>query len=78
MDIDDPNDDMEIKEEEEDQDDHWPAWDHAVPNNVANVNGNQIPQHPNVPQHFIDLDLSGSSMRFLRAQGPDIAIEEVF
>ena len=26
----------------------------------------------------VDLDLSGSSMEFLRANGPDIAIDEVF
>lgn len=45
-------------------------------NNLAN--GVQVPQHPDVPQHLLDLDLSSSSMRFLRANGPDIKIHEVW
>jgi len=45
----------------------WAAW------NLAVVVGDNI----NIPQHQIDLDMSGSSMRFLRAEGPDISIDQV-
>lgn len=38
----------------------------------------QINQHPDVPQDHIDLELSGSSMRFLRGDGPDLSLHEVF
>lgn len=41
------------------------------------MQGHQVPQHPQVPQDTIDLSLSGSSMTFLRADGPDLPINEV-
>lgn len=69
---------MDVDPEE---DEAWQPWDPAVfvADNGANNQGNdnQIPQHPAVPQHLLDLDLSGSSMRFLHANRPDIGIEEV-
>jgi hypothetical protein len=40
------------------------------------VNAQMQPmQHPQEPQDVVDLELSGSSMRFLRASGSDIPIE---
>jgi hypothetical protein len=42
------------------------------------MQGNQIRQHPAVPHDMIDLNLSGSSMTFLRADGPNLAIKEIF
>jgi hypothetical protein len=57
----------------------WQPWDPAVfvVDNGQNQQQNQLPEHPVFPQHTLELNLSGSSMRFLRANGPDIAIEEV-
>lgn len=34
-------------------------------------------QHPDVPQHLMDLDLPSSSMRFLRGEGPDIELDQL-
>jgi hypothetical protein len=64
----------------------WQPWDPTVfvANNGVSVQApgaqeaaDHIPQHPQVPQHLMDLDLSGSLMKFLRENGPDIQIEEV-
>ena len=60
---------MDVEAEPE-GDQLWQPWDPAV---FVADNGQQ---HAS-PQHTMDLNLSGSSMRFLRANGPDIAIEEV-
>jgi hypothetical protein len=72
-------------DDQDDHDDHWPAWDPAifVGNNPPQQSAqpqheNQPLEHPAVPQDLIDVDLSGSSMRFLQATGPDIALEDVF
>ena len=74
---------MQVDEEDEDQpenltadDDPWPEWNPQVfaPLNLQN----QVPQHPDVPQHSMEIDLSGSSMCFLRATGPDISLEELY
>lgn len=60
----------------------WALWNPTVfiaNNDQPGVQqGIQIPQLPAVPQDLLNLDLSGSSMRFLRANGPNIAIDEVF
>ena len=42
------------------------------------ANGNMQNQEPQVHHQEVDLDMSGSSMEFLRANGPDVAIDEVF
>ena len=70
---------MDIDEEDQDQDeDGWPAWDPAIfAADQPQQHGQNAEQAP-PPQHFIDLDMSGSSMHFLRATGPDINISEVF
>ena len=76
------DDDMDVDEEmEAPDDDPWPEWNPAV--FVANNQQEQVPQHPNLPQpnlppHLMDLDLSSSTMSFLRASGPDIPLEDVF
>jgi hypothetical protein len=84
MQIDDDENDMEADEEpdaEPEGGEPWPQWDPTI--FVGdNVQGNQvqtpqIPQHPSIPQDLLDLDLSGSSVRFLRGEGPNIAIDEV-
>lgn len=84
MQIDDDENDMEADEEpdaEPEGGEPWSQWNPAI--FVGdNVQGNQvqtpqIPQHPAIPQDLLDLDLSGSSMRFLRGEGPNIAIDEV-
>jgi hypothetical protein len=52
----------------------WPEWNPAIPDAPEP----QLPALiPDLPQHFIDLDLSSSSMRFLRASGLDISLDEV-
>ena len=57
----------------------WQPWDPTifVADNDQNQQQDQLPEHPAFPQHIMELNLYGSSMRFLRANGPDIAIEEV-
>jgi hypothetical protein len=40
-------------------------------------NGQGVPQHPENPQDHLDLELSGSSMRFLRGEGPEISLDQV-
>ena len=77
------SDNMQVDEEDDEQpenlatdDDPWPKWNPQV---FAPLNQqNQVPQHPDVPQHSMDIDLSGSSMCFLRATGPDISLEELY
>lgn len=61
--------------EDDQADDEWPAWNPAV---FAADNVQQVPQHLGHPQDHLDLNLSGSSMRFLRGDGPDIWLERVF
>lgn len=34
-------------------------------------------QHLAVPQHLMDLDMSSSSMCFLRGKGPDISLDQI-
>lgn len=41
-------------------------------------NAQVIPQHPAIPQDHLDLNLSGSSMRFLRGEGPNLSLDELF
>lgn len=55
----------------------WPAWNLAVfvGDNVKIQN--QVMQHPVAPQHLMDLDLSSSSMRFLRGEGPNISLDQL-
>ncbi|KAJ1255823.1 hypothetical protein BS78_K154700 [Paspalum vaginatum] len=68
------NDDVAIVEDiNDDDEDEWPAWNPAP----LPVLAPQVPQHPEVPQDFVDLELSGSSMRFLIGQGPDISLDHV-
>lgn len=55
-------------------DNEWLAWNLAI---FANDNGQVVPHHPNDPGSS-RLDLSGSSMRFLRGDGPDISLEQAF
>ena len=63
-------DNMEVDE----ADDEWPAWNPAV---FAADNGQVLHQHPQFPQDHLDLELSGSSMRFLRGDGTDISLDRV-
>lgn len=69
---------MEVDEEPEGGE-AWAQWNPTIfanDNGQSNrMQGNQIRQHPVVPQDMIDLNLSGSSMTFLRADGPDLAIK---
>ena len=68
--------DNEHQENPEEDDDPWPEWNPQV---FVPINQqNQVPQHLDVPQHSLDLDLSSSSMRFLRATGPDISLDDLF
>jgi hypothetical protein len=66
---------MEVDEDDEVAREEWPAWNPAV---FVVDNGQQIPQHPAVPQDHLDLELSGSSMHFLRGVGLEIDLDEVF
>jgi len=63
-------DNMEVDE----ADDEWPAWNPAV---FAADNGQVLHQHPQFPQDHLDLELSGSSMRFLHGDGTDISLDRV-
>jgi hypothetical protein len=69
---------------DDEADDPWPAWDPVIlpdQNLAAQQQAEeppQLPQHPEAPQDLIDIDMSGSSLRFLRATGVDIALEDVF
>jgi hypothetical protein len=69
-----PKIDGQVEDIDEDKEDPWPEWNPAIP---VVPEPQQPPQHLVVPQYFIDLDLSSSSMRFLRASGPDISLDEV-
>ena len=60
--------------EADEADDEWPAWNPAV---FAADNGQVLHQHPQFPQDHLDLELSGSSMRFLRGDGTDISLDRV-
>lgn len=77
MDVDANNDDnhqnvAEGMDADADNDDaEWPAWNPAAP--AAPV----VPQHPNVQQDHLDLNLSGSSMRFLRGGGSGISLDDI-
>lgn len=62
---------MEVDEAENE----WPAWNPAV---FAADNGPGIPQHPMVPQDHLYLELSGASMRFLRGDGPELSLDDIF
>jgi hypothetical protein len=65
--------DSQVEDVDEDEDDPWLEWNPAIPTVPEQQ---QPPHHPAFPQHFIDLDLSNSSMRFLRATGPDISLDD--
>lgn len=67
------NENMQI-DGEDNEDNGWPAWNPAI---FAADNGHAIPQHPAQPQDLLELELSGSSMRFLRGDGPDISLDQV-
>lgn len=54
----------------------WPAWE-PVSVQAQQPPADAVPQHSLFPQDMIDIDRSGSSMRFLRANGPDIPLNWV-
>lgn len=54
----------------------WPAWEPAPVQQQPEVV--QVPQHPLHPQDSLDIDLSGSSMRFLRATDSNIPVDMIF
>ena len=57
------NDQQEVDGmEEHEADNEWPAWNPTI---FAVDNGLVVPEHPSLPQDHLDLNLSGSSMRFL-------------
>lgn len=60
--------------EEDEEDNGWPAWNPAV---FAADNGQDVPHHPVNPHDCLDLELSGSSMRFLRGDGPEISLDQL-
>lgn len=60
--------------EEDDADNEWPAWNPAV---FVADNGPVVLQHLEVPQDHQDLELSGSSMRFFRGDGPKISLDDI-
>jgi hypothetical protein len=66
--------DGQVEDVDEDDEYPWPEWNSTIPDVLESQ-----PPAPiqNLPQHFIDLDLSSSSMRFLRASGPDISLDAV-
>jgi hypothetical protein len=66
--------DGQVEDVDEDEEDPCPKWNPAIP---AEPELQQLPQHLELPQHFIDLDLSSSSMRFLRASDPNISLDKV-
>ena len=69
------NQQLDVENMEVDEaDDEWPAWNPAV---FAADNGQVLHQHPQFPQDHLDLELSGSSMRFLRGDGTDISLDRV-
>lgn len=70
-DQDDDNQPMDVDE----ADNEWSAWNPAI---FAAGNAQGIPQHPDFPQDHIDLELSGSSMCFLRGDGSDLSMEQNF
>lgn len=56
-------------------------WDQAVQAQAGQnlVHNNPVPRaHPQFPQDVIDVDHSGSSLRFLRALGRDLPLQLVF
>jgi hypothetical protein len=63
-----------VEDVDEDEEKPWSEWNPAIPDAPE---PQLLALNPELPQHFIDLDLSSSSMRFLRASGPDISLEEV-
>jgi len=67
--------DQNMQEEEEEDIDM--ATDNRIEVEANDDANNQNPD-PEIRHHVMDLDLSGSSMEFLRATGPDIAIDDVF
>ena len=57
------NDQQEVDGMKEDEaDNEWPAWNPTI---FAVDNGLVVPEHPSLPQDHLDLNQSGSSMRFL-------------
>ena len=65
------NDEAMIEDVNEEDEDEWPAWNPVVPADV----GQQLPQHPAVPQYHLDLELSGSSIP--RGDGPNISLDQM-
>lgn len=63
--------DMEVDE----GDVEWPAWNPQI---FMVDNAQPVPQHPYVPQDHLDLNMSGSSMHFLRGEGPDLSLDKEF
>jgi hypothetical protein len=72
----DPNQEVDgqVEDMDEEDEDPWPEWNLTLP---AAPEPHPLAPVQNLPQHFIDLDLSSSSMRFLRASGPDISLDAV-
>ncbi|CAN6248342.1 unnamed protein product [Urochloa humidicola] len=49
----------------------WPQWDNVAKNAMHQP---EVPLHPDNPQDSISFDQSGSSVAFLRANGPDVLL----
>jgi len=64
-----------VQHNEDEDDDPEEEFDEEF---FEDADGNMLNEEPQVQHQEVDLDLSGSSMEFLRANGPDIAIDEVF
>lgn len=58
--------------EVDDEDNSCPAWNPMV---FAADNGQAVPHHLAKAQDHLDLELSRSSMRFLRGDGLDISLD---
>jgi hypothetical protein len=61
-------DNMEADEEQNE----WPVWNLAI----LAADGLNFLHHPANPQDHLDLELSRSSMQFLRGEGPDISLNQ--
>jgi hypothetical protein len=64
-----------VQHNEDEEDDPEEEFDEEF---FEDADGNMLNEEPQVQHQEVDLDMLGSSMEFLRANGPDIAIEEVF
>lgn len=58
--------------EEDEEQNEWPVWNLAI----LATDGLNFSHHPANPQDHLDLELLGSSMRFLKGEGPDISLNQ--